>query len=440
MSVHNTIVDRARSPWLVVAVGAALLGSMLMAAPAAAVGKPVTVTVTSVAQLEAAIAAGADTVLIEPGDYVIDGTLLLEDMDLIGAADGVTFSSLDPGLSAATTAAIFQVAGTVLIENVGFTGGGFSYVSSAFPWDAQSKNDIAIRNSRFETASFVFDEGVAFDPSLLVTAVTIGNAFADPTTANSWDVEFENNYVRGGFSGIVLANFYSDATGSTISGSVHDNFFEKTLDPATVAIATLSGEGGSIKGTSRDNTYFLTGGVAVGGGIGDFFFGLENPDVSGVGGSHGDVDWKSQNEHFTGPFGGIGAFGGRRYRVLDSPSEGNEVRLKIISPTFSPEIVDGGISILGSSINFPDEVEGDFPANGDGEGNHVVVTMTGADFGGSAAGVWIRNHGGNLDFFDFSSEPSYGNEARLTGSPTSLAASNPGVNDIPGWYFTGGGK
>ena len=429
-----------RPPSIIAAVGTVLIASLLMTAPAIAAGTPATVAVSSVTELEAAITDGVGTVLIEPGDYVVDGSILLEDMDLIGTAEGVVFSSLDPGAAAAGSAAILQVAGTVLIENVGFSGGGFTYIASAFPWDAQKKNDITIRGSRFETASFVYDDGVAFDESLFVTAVTIGNAFADASTANSWDFEFANNYVRGGFAGPVIVNLYSDASGSRLTASVHDNFFEKTLDPAVVVIGSFAGENGTVKGTSRDNTYSLTGGLAVGGGIGDFVVGLQNPDAPGLGGSFADVDWLSKDEHFAGPFDSIGTFGGRRYRVLDAPSEGNDVRLRIISATFAPENLFGGISILGSSINDPDPVVGDYPANGDGEGNSVKVTITHTDFTSSPAGVWIRNHGGNADFLDFSAEPSYGNEALITGSPTSLAASNPGVNDIPAWFFSGGGS
>ncbi|MBT8206708.1 MAG: hypothetical protein KJO18_00425, partial [Acidimicrobiia bacterium] len=405
-----------------------------MSTPAVAKGNPVTVTVTSVAELEAAIGGGADTILVEPGDYVVDGSLLLEDVDLIGTAEGVVFSSLDPGAAAAGGEAIFRVAGSVLIENVGFTGGGFTYVGSAFAVDAQKHNDITIRASRFETASFVYDDDVPFDVSLFNTAVTIGNGFAHTGSANSWDVDFSDNYVRGGFAGPVIGNFYSDASGSRLTASIHDNFFEKTLDPAVIVIGAFAGVSGTVSGTSRDNTYSLTGGLSVGGGIGDFFFGIENPDTPGLGGSGADVDWLSKNETFVGPFDSIGTYGGRRYRVLDSPSAGNDVRVRIQSATFGPDNVNG-VSILASSINDHDPVLGDFSANGDGEGNTLTVTMTQVDFSDSPAGVWIRNHGGNADINDYSAEPSYGNEARITGSPTSLAASNPGVNDIPAWFF-----
>lgn len=421
-----------------VIVGMALIAGLLMSAPAAAT-PPLTVTVTSVAELEAAIGDGAETILVEPGEYVVDGTLLLEDVDLIGTDVGVVFRSLDPGAAAGGRQAIFQTAGTVLIENVGFTGGGFTYIAGAFPWGAQEHNYITIRGCRFETPSFVYDDDVPFDVSLFNTAVTIGNAFAETGAANSWDVEFSDNYVRGGFAGPVIGNFYSDASGSRLSASIHDNVFEKTLDPAVVIIGAFAGQNGTVSGTSQNNSYSQTGGLSVGGGIGDFFFGIQNPDAPGLGGSGADVDWLSKNETFVGPFDSIGIYGGRRYRVLDSSSAGNDVRARIQSATFGPDNVFGGVSILGSSINEPDPVLGDFPANGDGEGNTVTVTMTQVDFTDSQAGVWIRNHGGNDDFLDYSAEPSYGNEARITGSPTSLAAANPGVNEIPSWYFTGSG-
>ena len=81
-----------RPPSIIAAVGTVLIASLLMTAPAIAAGTPATVAVSSVTELEAAITDGVGTVLIEPGDYVVDGSILLEDMDLIGTAEGVVFS------------------------------------------------------------------------------------------------------------------------------------------------------------------------------------------------------------------------------------------------------------------------------------------------------------------------------------------------------------